>query len=88
MGTSQLAVSIVLAAFMLVLALGSFAATRFAGRISRPLIGFAALEAFIALYALAFPLLLQPAARLHLLVSSTLPALDRAFLPPMSPSFT
>jgi spermidine synthase len=70
-GTSQLAISIVLAGFMLGLALGSFAAARFAGRVRRPLVGFAVLEAFIAIYALAFPQLLQPAAKLHLLLSSS-----------------
>jgi spermidine synthase len=83
-GTSQLAISIVLAGFMLGLAIGSLAAARFAGRVRRPFIGFAALEAFIAVYALAFPHLLQSAAGLHALLSSTSLAHS---LPPGSTQF-
>ena len=40
------------------LALGSFGAARYARRVSRPLLAYAALEAFIGVYAVAFPLLL------------------------------
>lgn len=58
-GTTQLAVSTVLAAFMGGLALGGFGAARFAPRVARPLAVYAALELFIALYALVFPTLLR-----------------------------
>lgn len=46
-GTTQLAITIVLAAFMTGLAIGGLLAARFAGRIQRPLIAFAILEAFV-----------------------------------------
>ena len=58
-GTSQLAVCTVLAAFMAGLGLGSFLAARWAGRVQRPLIVFALLEAGIGLYALIFPWLVE-----------------------------
>jgi len=54
-GTSQLAITTVLAAFMAGLALGSFGAARWAGRTTRPLLAYAVLEGFIGLYAVAFP---------------------------------
>ena len=54
-GTSQLAICTVLAAFMAGLALGSFAAARWANRITRPLLAYAVIEAFIGAYAIAFP---------------------------------
>ncbi len=58
-GTSQVAVSTVLAAFMTGLALGGFGGARWADRISRPIRAYALLEAFIGLYALAFPWLVD-----------------------------
>ncbi len=57
-GTSQVAISTVLAAFMAGLAVGSLGAARWAARVRRPLAAYAMLEAFIGLYALVFPLLL------------------------------
>ena len=54
-GTSQLAISTVLAAFMAGLAVGGLLAARVVHRVRRPLYAYAALEAFIGLYALVFP---------------------------------
>ncbi len=54
-GTSQLAISTTLAAFMAGLAAGGFAAARVVHLAQRPLVWYAALEVFIGLYALAFP---------------------------------
>jgi spermidine synthase len=65
-GTSQLAITTVLAAFMGGLALGSFAAARWAERTARPLLGYAILEAFIGFYALIFPFLLRAVSPLYL----------------------
>jgi spermidine synthase len=65
-GTSQLAISTVLAAFMAGLAAGGFAAARFGARVRRPLIAYAALEAFIGAYAIAFPWILELARPLYL----------------------
>ena len=58
-GTSQLAVSAVLAAFMAGLAVGGLAAARWAGRVRRPVLAYAVLEACIGLYALTFPFLVK-----------------------------
>jgi len=58
-GTSQLAVSTVLAAFMTGLAMGGFGGAKWADRIDRPIRAYAILEAMIGLYALAFPWLLD-----------------------------
>jgi spermidine synthase len=58
-GTSQVAITTVLAAFMAGLALGGFGAARWAERIRRPLLAYAILEAFIGLYALLFPWLVR-----------------------------
>lgn len=58
-GTSQLAISIVLAAFMAGLALGGVLAARLVDRVRRPLHAYAALEAFIGAYALLFPVLVK-----------------------------
>ncbi len=58
-GTSQIAITTVLAAFMGGLALGGFGAARWAERVRRPLLAYAILEAFIGLYALLFPLLIR-----------------------------
>jgi len=66
LGASQLAVAIVLAAFMAGLALGGLAAARWAGRAPRPLLAYALLEAFIGAYALALPWLLNLATPLYL----------------------
>lgn len=63
-GTSQFAIATVLAAFMTGLALGGWLGARWAHRVSRPLLVYAALEAAIGLFALAFPAVvaaLQPA---------------------------
>jgi spermidine synthase len=65
-GTSQLAISTLLAAFMAGLALGGFGAARWAGRVRRPLIAYAWLEAAIGAYALVFPWLLELATPLYL----------------------
>jgi len=65
-GTSQLAICTVLAAFMAGLALGGFGAARWAGRVAHPVLAYAALEAFIGLYALLFPLLMNAVAPLYL----------------------
>ncbi len=58
-GTSQLAISTLLAAFMAGLALGAVGAARWANRLTRPLLAYAILEAFIGVYALAFPHILE-----------------------------
>lgn len=56
-GTSQLAISTTLAAFMAGLTAGGLIAARAVGRVRRPLAVYAALELFIGLYALIFPAL-------------------------------
>lgn len=58
-GTSQLAICTVLTSFMGGLALGAFAAARWAALTSKPLRTYAILEMFIGCYALAFPFLLH-----------------------------
>jgi len=58
-GTSQIAVATVLAAFMTGLALGGFGGGRFADRARRPILGYALLEASIGAYALLFPTILR-----------------------------
>ena len=58
-GTSQVSVIIVLAAFMAGLAIGGFIAARIAHRIGNPLFFYAILEGIIGLYALVFPQILQ-----------------------------
>ena len=72
-GTTQLAICIVLASFMTGLAVGGLLSARFAGRIERPLIAFAILEAFVAAYALIFSSLTEPATHLYLSLSAALP---------------
>ena len=79
-GTAQLAISIVLAAFMTGLALGGLVAARLGRRVQRPLRVFAGLEGFVALYALGFGFLLEPATRLYLSLSSALPPHSAALL--------
>jgi len=61
-GTSELAVVIVLAAYMGGLALGASIAGRVVGRLRRPLLAYGVLEAGIALTALSVPWLLDAAA--------------------------
>jgi spermidine synthase len=81
-GTSQLAICTVLAAFMAGLALGGFAAARWAGRVARPLMAYALLEAFIGAYALLFPFMLKLVSPVHLAFWRALepgPALYGAF---------
>ena len=58
-GTSQVAVSTVLAAFMTGLALGGFGGAKWADTVQRPIRAYAFLEAFIGIYALAFPWLVD-----------------------------
>jgi len=58
-GTSQVAVIVVLSAFMAGLALGGFISARVAHRVKNPLLAYALLEGVIGLYALAFPLILE-----------------------------
>ncbi|MDG1137441.1 MAG: fused MFS/spermidine synthase, partial [Phycisphaerales bacterium] len=58
-GTSQVAVSTVLAAFMTGLALGGFGGAKWADKIDRPIRAYAILEALIGLYALIFPWLVE-----------------------------
>ena len=56
LGTSELAVATVLAAYMAGLAVGAAVAARFVGRMRRPILAYGLLEAGIALSALAVPL--------------------------------
>src|SRR6266852_4953065 len=58
-GVTTLAISVVLAAFMGGLALGSALAARLAARISRPVRAYALIEIAIGVYALAVPLLFR-----------------------------
>jgi spermidine synthase len=58
-GTSQVAVSTVLAAFMTGLALGGFGGAKWADKVHRPIRAYAMLEAMIGIYALAFPSLVE-----------------------------
>ena len=58
-GTSQVAVITVLAAFMTGLALGGFAASRVADRVRKPLQAYAILEGTIGVYAVVFPWVVQ-----------------------------
>ena len=58
-GTSQLAISTVLAAFMTGLAIGGFIAAQWAEKIQRTVLVYGLLEAFIGCYALIFPILLK-----------------------------
>jgi spermidine synthase len=64
-GTSQLAITTVLAGFMAGLAGGGFVGARIADRTRRPVALYAALEAFIGLYALVFPVLLGGVAPIY-----------------------
>ncbi len=57
-GATTLAVSTILAAFMAGLAVGSWAAGRWASRVARPLVAYGLLELAIGAYALALPWLL------------------------------
>jgi spermidine synthase len=67
-GATTLAVSIVLAAFMGGLALGSALAGRSGARVKRPVRAYGLLEIGIALYALAVPLLFSLVDNLHALI--------------------
>jgi spermidine synthase len=58
-GTSQVAVSTVLAAFMTGLALGGFGGAKWADTVKRPIRAYALLEAMIGIYALLFPTLVD-----------------------------
>ena len=64
-GTSELAIATVLAAYMGGLAGGAALAARFAPRIRRPVLAYAALELGIAVSALAVPLGIAGAQKLH-----------------------
>lgn len=65
-GTSQVAVATVLAAFMTGLAMGGFLGGRLADGARRPVLTYAVLEAGIGLYALLFPWLLDLVQPLYL----------------------
>jgi spermidine synthase len=54
-GTSQFAIATVLAAFMTGLAVGGWLASRYVGRLTRPLRVYALLEVGVGVFALAFP---------------------------------
>jgi spermidine synthase len=58
-GTSQVAVSTVLAAFMTGLAMGSFGGAKWADKVKKPIMAYALLELCIGIYALIFPVLLD-----------------------------
>lgn len=58
-GTSELAVAAVLSAYMGGLSLGAIVAARYVNRVTRPVLFYGVLEAGIAIFALAVPLLLQ-----------------------------
>jgi len=63
-GTSELAVAVILAAYMGGLALGAAVAGRFVDRVTRPVLVYGVLEAGIAVSALCVPLLMRAAANL------------------------
>ncbi|MBN2056649.1 fused MFS/spermidine synthase [bacterium] len=65
LGTTHLAVTTILASFMLGLALGSWLLGRIADRIRRPLVFYGMLETGIGLYGLASPFLFDRLAQLH-----------------------
>ncbi|MEK6222850.1 MAG: fused MFS/spermidine synthase [Chloroflexota bacterium] len=65
-GVSQIAIATLLAGFMAGLAIGGFIAAKWASRIKKPLIVYAALEAFIGLYALVFPFILELSTPIYL----------------------
>jgi len=65
-GTSQVAVSTVLAAFMTGLALGGFGGARWADKFQRPIRTYAILEFLIGAYALIFPWLVEAVAPVYL----------------------
>ncbi len=71
-GTSQFAIATVLAAFMTGLSLGGWVASRHAHRVRNPLYAYAALEAAIGLFALAFPWILDAIAPIYLSFFQTL----------------
>ncbi len=58
-GTSQVAVIVVLTAFMAGLALGGFLSARVAHKVRNPLLTYALLEGVIGLYAIVFPWILE-----------------------------
>ncbi len=64
-GTSQFAIATVLAAFMSGLSLGGWVASRYAGKIANPMVAYAALEAVIGAFALAFPWIQEVIAPLY-----------------------
>lgn len=82
LGTSNLAIATVLAAFMGGLALGGHWASRRAPGTHRPLLMYAALELGIGVYALAFPTVLRgvEAAYLHISLGSWFPWLQAALV--------
>lgn len=65
-GTSQFAIATVLAAFMTGLSLGGWISGRVAHRLRNPMWAYAALEAVIGLFALAFPLIRDAIAPVYL----------------------
>ncbi len=65
-GTSQVAVSTVLAAFMTGLALGAFGGAKWGDHIKNPIRAYAVLELFIGAYAIVFPTLTKLMAPIYL----------------------
>jgi len=65
-GTSQVAVSTVLASFMTGLALGGFGGAKWADKIRNPIMAYALLELAIGVYAVLFPWLLEMVQPLYL----------------------
>ena len=72
-GTSELAVAIVLAAYMGGLAAGAAVAGRYIQHVQKPVLVYGLLEAGIALSALAVPLLLSGASALYVAILGDLP---------------
>ena len=73
-GTSELAVVAVLAAYMGGLALGAAAASRFVGRLSRPVLAYGVLELGIAIGALCVPLFISIVQAIYLSLAGGLDA--------------
>ncbi len=79
LGTSQLAVCIVLSGFFVGMALGAWIVGRYSYRIRRPIFIYGILELFIGIYALVFPSLLDWTAETYLNFWSTLESSSLVF---------
>jgi len=64
-GTSEIAVAVVLAGYMVGLAIGAAVAARYVNRITRPVLVYGILEGAIAIAALALPLLVDVSGQLY-----------------------